>query len=96
MLNNWLHYYNNADPAARPLGRVRVYSLAKGIVYISSMRTYKDLMKKINEVNKAQEISGGISFIGSSDLYGNMVYVRSFDPDNYPFYQCVGCVESVF
>ena len=92
----WLHYYNNADPAARPLGRVRVYSMGKVIVYISSTRTYKDLMKKIDEVNKAQNISGGISFIGPSDLYGKTIYVRCFDLDDYSYYQCVGRVESVY
>lgn len=92
MMNTWLHYYNNKDHEARPLGRVRVYRLANGTYYISSMKTYKEIMKRINEQDK----NGKLAFIGASAIYNSAVYVRTFDLNSYPMYQYIGKVESVF
>ena len=91
-MNTWLHYYNSKDPEARPLGRVRVYRLGNGTFYISSMKTYKEIMKRISE----QDTNGKLAFIGASAIYNSGVYVRTFDLNAYPMYQYVGNVESVF
>ena len=92
MINTWLHYYNSKDPQARPLGRVRVYQLANGTYYVSSIKSYKEIMKRVKEVNK----DGTLSFIGAAEIYNSGIYVRTFDLNSYPMYQYIGKVESVF
>lgn len=88
----WINYYDNTKPDARPLGRVRVYEHPHGFLYMSSVRSYKECMKRIKENNE----NGKIAFIGSPDLMQLPVFARWFDEFGAPCYEGVGMVERVF
>lgn len=90
----WLNYYNKNDPDARPAGRVRVFRVdgATEALYITGMRNYKELMKRL----RADDPSANLAFMAAPEYANWWVFVKTYDVDYKAHYQFCGEVERVF
>ena len=68
----WIQYYNENDPEARPLGRIRVIPEEFDSVLTCTSRQYREILARIRITGS----DGLPAFIGPKEWAGKMVLVK--------------------